>query len=133
MGVPSVLINDTNGSTVWGSGIGQLVDGFFKLNLQPYLQIIETSIKCHLLDKKDFYKTEIKFDFDSLLRPDRATRIQTNSVAINSGQMSLNESRAKEGLPPKPNGDDIYLNGTLVPAGTITTFIKSEASQNEEI
>ena len=121
MGVPSVLINDTAGSTVWGSGIGQLVEGFYKLNLRPYLERIESSIKLHLMPGADFDKYSIEFDFDSLLRADLATRLDTNSKAINSGQMTPNEARAAEGRAPQDGGDKIYLNGTLVPAGLVNS------------
>lgn len=118
MGVPSVLINDTSGSTVWGSGIGQLVEGFYKLNLKPYLERIEASIKRHLMSPAEWAKYDIEFDFDSLLRADLKTRIETFARGVNSGLFTPNEGRADLGRPPKPNGDDIYLNGSLVKAGT---------------
>jgi HK97 family phage portal protein len=120
MGVPSVLINDTAGSTVWGSGIGQLVEGFYKLNLRPYLERIEASMMLHLMPERDYDSYSLEFDFDSLLRADLATRLNTNSAAINSGQMTPNEARATEGRDPKDGGDDIYLNSTLVKAGQPT-------------
>jgi phage portal protein BeeE len=66
----------------------------------------------------DFDNYSIEFDFDSLLRADLATRLNTNSAAINSGQMTPNEARAAEGRAPQDGGDKIYLNGSLVPAGT---------------
>lgn len=131
MGVPSVLINDTAGSTVWGSGINQLIDGFYKLNLRPYLERIESSIKRHLMPASDFNRIDIEFDFDSLLRADLATRLDTNSKAINSGQLTPNEARAEEGRSPMDGGDQLLVNSTLVnPA-----FIQSEhaETENEEI
>jgi len=118
MGVPSVLINDTASSTTWGSGIEQINMGFYKLNLKPYLERIESSIKRHLIPRKDWQSIDIEFDFDSLLRADSLTRADTYSKAVNSGQMTPNEVRALEGRPPKTGGDEIYLNGSLVPAGT---------------
>jgi HK97 family phage portal protein len=117
MGVPSVLINDTAGSTVWGSGVNQLIGGFYKLNLNPYLERIESSIKRHLMPVEDWESYDIEFDFDSLLRSDRDTRLTANAKAINSGQLSPNEARNDEGRPDKEGGDSIYLNGSLVPAG----------------
>jgi HK97 family phage portal protein len=42
--VPSVLINDTSGSTVWGSGIEQIITGWYKLGFRPELERIEQSI-----------------------------------------------------------------------------------------
>lgn len=117
MGVPSVLINDTAGSTVWGSGVQQIISGFYKLNLRPYAERIESSLKRFIMPPGDWDNYDIEFDFDSLLRPDRETRIKTNGTAINSGQMTPNEARNDEGKPDKEGGDEIYLNGSLVPAG----------------
>lgn len=117
MGVPSVLINDTSGTTAWGSGIQQIMEGFYKLNLRPYLERFESSIKRHLIPRADWDRIDIEFDFDALLRADQKTRSESMRAAVNAGLLTPNEGRAKEGLPPKQGGDDIYLNGTLVPAG----------------
>ena len=118
MGVPSVLINDTSGTTAWGTGISEINMGFYKLNLRPYLERFESSIKRHLMPMADWDEWDIEFDFDALLRADRATRMEANSKAINSGQLTPNEARHSEGLESLPGGDKIYLNGTMVPAGT---------------
>lgn len=118
MGVPSVLINDTAASTTWGSGIEQINQGFYKLNLKPYLERIESSIKRHLMTRKEWDSVDIEFNFDSLLRADKVTRLDAQSKAVNAGILSPNEARAEEGLKPMDGGDKIYLNGSLVPAGT---------------
>lgn len=118
MGVPSVLINDTAASTTWGSGIEQINQGFYKLNLKPYLERIESSIKRHLMARKEWDSVDIEFNFDSLLRADKVTRLDAQSKAVNAGILSPNEARAEEGMKPMDGGDKIYLNGSLVPAGT---------------
>lgn len=118
MGVPSVLVNDTSASTTWGSGIQQIVSGFYKLNLRPYLERIEASIKKHLMPMEDWDEYSFQFEFDSLLRADQETRFKTLKEGVNSGIITPNEARNSEGLPPKTGGDDIYLNGTMQPAGT---------------
>lgn len=117
MGVPSVLINDTSATTTWGSGIEQITQGFYKLNLRPYLERIESSIQRNLMPATDWGNTVIEFDFDTLLRADKATRIDAASKGVNAGILTPNEARAEEGLGDKTGGDDIYLNGSLVPAG----------------
>lgn len=119
MGVPSVLVNDTSATTTWGSGIEQIATGFYKLNLRPYLERIESSLKRWLIPPEDWGTIEIEFDFDTLLRADRETRIKSNGTAINSGQMTPNEARRDEGKAPKDGGDEIYLNGSLRPASSI--------------
>lgn len=118
MGVPSVLVNDTSGTTAWGSGIQQIMEGFYKLNLRPYLERFESSIMRHLVPNKEWGKIEYQFDFDALLRADQKTRAEARRADINAGTLTPNEGRAQEGRPPKEGGDTIYLNGSLVPAGT---------------
>lgn len=127
MGVPSVLINDQTAST-WGSGIAEINMGFYKLNLKPYLERIESSIKRHLMPRKDWETIDIEFSFDSLLRADAATRAETHSKQINSGQKTPNEVRASEGFAKMTGGDTIYLNSTLVPAGTQQRQIQADAN-----
>ena len=114
MGVPSVLINDAN-ITAWGSGIEKIMDGFYKLGLRPYLERIEASIIKHLVPKSEWGKVFIEFDFEGLLRPNLKIRIEAFSKAIQSGQMTPNEARAKEGLPALEGGDELVLNGGLEP------------------
>lgn len=117
MGVPSVLINDTSGTTAWGSGIQQIMEGFYKLNLRPYLERIESSIKRHLMGVNQWDRYEIEFNFDALLRADMKTRADAMRAEINSGTLTPNEARRSEGRPPMEGGDKIYLNGSLVAAG----------------
>lgn len=118
MGVPSVLINDTSATTTWGSGIEQINQGFYKLNLKPYLERIESSWKRWLMPSSDWDTVDIEFNFDSLLRADKSTRLDAQSKAVNAGLLKPNEGRAEEGLPPAEGGDSIYLNGSLVQGGT---------------
>lgn len=119
MGVPSVLINDTSGSTTWGSGIEQLVSGFYKLNLRPYLERIEASIQRHLMPPADWGTYSVEFDFDALLRGDLASRMEAYQKAINAGHMTPNETRKPEGLRPLAGGDRLLVNGTMVPVDQV--------------
>lgn len=128
MGVPSVLINDTAGSTVWGSGIGQIMEGFYKLNLRPYLERIESSMKRKLMPESDWQKIEIEFDFNALLRADPKTMADTLSVKINSAQATPNEARAIQGLPPVDGGEKLYINSSLVPVNEPRQATKPEAN-----
>lgn len=131
MGVPSVLINDTSGTTAWGSGIHQIITGFFKLGIYPYLNRIQTSATRHLMPVKDWEKFELEFDFDSLLQADFATRMDSYNKGINGGIMAPNEARRRERLPPKDGGDTIYLNGTLVSAGTRPNAAQTVSDQRD--
>ena len=118
IGVPSVLINDTSATTTWGSGIEQITQGFYKLNLRPYLERFESSIMRWLMPESDWGNISIEFDFDALLRADKATRLDAASKGVNAGIIKPDEARADEGLPPADGGNTIYLNGSLVAGGT---------------
>jgi HK97 family phage portal protein len=114
-GVPSVLINDTSASTTWGSGIEQIVQGFYKLGLRPYLERYEASIHNSLLSAADRRNYEFEFDFGALLRGDELTRFQSYKEAINAGFKTINECRQSEGLYPIEGGDRAYLQAQMTP------------------
>jgi HK97 family phage portal protein len=114
-GVPSVLINDTSASTVWGSGVEQIVQGFYKLGLRPYLERYEASIKNNLLIPNDRSRFDFEFDFAALLRGDEKTRFNTYKEAVLNGLKTINECRRIEGLPSIEGGDIAYMQGQMTP------------------
>jgi phage portal protein BeeE len=129
-GVPSVLINDTSASTTWGSGIQQIVEGFYKLGLRPYLERYEAAIRNTLLSADDKRNFEFEFDFGALLRGDEQTRYATYKEAIMSGFKTINECRQREGLEPILGGDVAYLQAQMTP---ITTLSNPQPAQTEQI
>jgi HK97 family phage portal protein len=126
-GIPSVLLNDRNGTTL-GSSTRELIEAFYKLGLRPILERIEASIKRHLVPESDWDSIFIEFDFESLLRASQKDRIDAFSRAINSGQMTPNEARAEEGRPPIEGGDNLVLNGGLEPI----TFFQAPTNQGQQ-
>jgi len=113
--VPSVMINDTSGSTVWGSGIQQIIEGWYKLGLRPELERIESSIRTHLMPELDRDTISVEFDFEELLRTDFANRVVTGAQAVNSGLMSRNEWRRREWLPEVAGADSLTAQLNLSP------------------
>jgi HK97 family phage portal protein len=114
-GVPSVMINDTGGSTVWGSGISEIVRGFYKLTLRPILEKLELSMIVTLLPVSERSEIEFEFDFEGLLRSDQKSRFDGYRVGIQGAITTPNECRAWEGLPPMEGGDVLYMQGATVP------------------
>lgn len=113
-GVPSVMVNDNNGTTTWGSGIEQIVQGFYKLTLRPLLEKIEASMMCKLLSPEDRATMEIEFDFDALLRSDKKTMYESYKSAVNGSLMTPNEARKSLGLVPVDGGDTLFIQGAMV-------------------
>lgn len=60
----------------------------------------------------------VEHNLDGLLRGDLLSRMQAHGQAVQNAIRSPNEIRALENLPPKPNGDDLMIQGATVPLGT---------------
>ena len=104
-GVPPHLVGDVEKTTSWGSGIEQLVDGFHKFGLRPYLERIEESARIHLLQRHEWDEYEFEFKTKDLLRASYLERIKSNKDRILSGQATMNEVRVEEGDAPITNAD----------------------------
>lgn len=115
--VPSVMINDTSGSTVWGSGIQQIIEGWYKLSFRPELERIETSIKTSLMTLAERESMSVEFNFEELLRTDFRTRVETGARAVGAGLMSRNEWRQREWLPQsdQEGANDLTVQVNMLP------------------
>lgn len=113
-GVPSVLINDLSATSVWGSGIHEIVQGWYKLGLRPYLVRLATSGKISLLGRDEQDDHEIMFDLDPLLQVGRRDRYQGHREGITAGFLTVNEARRMEGLEDKEGGDDLRIQAQMV-------------------
>lgn len=114
-GVPSILLNQTFGQSSLGSNVYEILSAFYKLNLRPYLEKIEESILRWLMTEDEAQRFEAEFDFDSLLRADTLGRYQANREAINTGQLTPNEARISEGRQALPGGDQLLIQGAMIP------------------
>lgn len=114
-GVPSVLVNDANGTSVWGSGIEQIMEAFYRLTLRPMLEKIELSAKINLLAPGERDRYQFEFDLSALLRSSDKARFEKYRIGITSSIMTPNEARAEENLDPLEGGDKLFIQGAMVP------------------
>lgn len=114
-GVPSVMVNDSNGTSVWGSGIEQIVSGFYKLTLRPILEKIEASMMATFFSEAERRTYEVEFDFEGLLRTDMKSRFEAYRTGIQGGFIKPNEARRWEGLMDADGGDELFIQGATVP------------------
>lgn len=112
-GVPSILVNQNEGSTTLGSSTAEIITAFYKLNLRPYLEAIENSIDVHLLGATSGYQVE--FILDALLRASQKERYEGYQIGINNGVITPNEARKMEWLPEMAGGDKLYMQGAMSP------------------
>ena len=93
---------------------------FLVHTLQPWITRLEIALSS-ILDPG----TEVEFDPASLLRLDSMTKARVQMAQIQSGTRTPNESRAMDGLPPYPGGDEFVqvlpgapIDATAAPVGT---------------
>lgn len=128
-GVPSVLINDTSASTVWGSGIDSIINGFYKFDLRPYLEKLEISMVVNLLPRTEWESYELEFDADAILRANLKDRVEATSKQVLSGYMTPNEARKSEGRQPKPNGDQLLVPSNMTTIDKILTIVPARSKE----
>lgn len=99
-GVPPHLVGDQEQATAWGTGIESMNLGFHAYSIAGWTRCIESAISNHLPRGQ-----VVQFDPSVLLRGDVKTRLESYNLGRQAGLYSANDIRAKEELPPIPNGD----------------------------
>lgn len=119
LGVPPILIGHASeGQTMWGSGVEQIMLGWLTLGLRPYLTRIEQRVKKDLLTPDDKRRgIFVEFAVEGILRADSKTRAELMSKMMQNAGLRPNEWRRKENLPPDPHpmADQLFINSTLIP------------------
>jgi len=107
-GIPDFMLNSTDKSTTWGSGLEQLSRSFVRFTLQPRMSRIVQTLNHSLLDKSERGRMRFVFDTDQMTMGEFESRMTGYSTAIMSGVLSANEAREIEGRNPRDGGDE-YL------------------------
>ncbi|MCG8004684.1 MAG: phage portal protein [Candidatus Thiodiazotropha lotti] len=132
-GVPSVLINDTVDTTTWGTGVKEIIDGFFKLKIRAQLERIEQAIKKQVMTPEQRSKGYMaEFDFDALLRASLAERMEIYAKGVQNGLKTRNECRLKENDPAHEHGDVLTAQVNLAPLNMLGKLKISGASNAEK-
>lgn len=77
--------------------------------LDAYLVAWEEGARIKWLPRAEQASTYFKFNRASLLRMDAKTRAETNSIKIQSGQMTPNEARALDEQSPYSGGEEFWM------------------------
>lgn len=118
--VPPVLVHHSN-VTAWGSGIEQIVDGFYKFAIRPICVNIEQSVRKRIMTSRQRVTQSAEFALDALLRGSLKDRMEIYSKAVQNGIKTRNECRALENDPPIEGGDEITAQSNLVPVRLLGT------------
>ncbi|MED1642152.1 phage portal protein [Brevibacillus agri] len=113
-GIKMHQLNDLSRAT--HTNVAEQQKEFYTDTLQPILTMYEQELTYKLLlhdEIRDGYF--FRFNADAILRSDIKTRYEAYRIGVQGGFLAPNEARAKEELPPLEGGDQLLVNGSMVP------------------
>lgn len=114
--VPLHMIQETEKSTSWGTGIEQQSIGFVMYTLRPWLVRLEQEINRKLfVGSRRLNRYYAEHNVSGLLRGDAKARKEYYAGAITNAWMTPNEVRRLENLPPIKGGDKLFIQSNMVP------------------
>lgn len=104
LNIPAVLLNDLEHATLNNSAA--LAQLFLDRTISPILELFEDALERTLLtDEERDAGYCIEFCTQNFVRADLDKRFSALKTGIESGVLTLNEARGREGLPPVDGGD----------------------------
>lgn len=114
LNVPPVLIGDMEHSTL--SNAEHLAQQFLDRTITPVLESLEDQLERVLLtDEERDSGYAVEFSTEGFVRADVISRFSALKIAIESGLMTTNEARDREGLSPIAGGDTPARSVQVVP------------------
>jgi HK97 family phage portal protein len=104
-GIPLFMIQSTEKTTSWGSGIEQMSMGYVRYTLLPWVKRWEQAIRRDLTSEAKEDGLDVRFNVAGLERGDIRSRFQSYQVGINMGVYSPNEVRELEDMASREGGD----------------------------
>jgi len=108
-GVPLFLLNDTEKSTTWGTGLEQLSRSFVRFSLNPRLNRLAQTFNREFITGKDRMRTRFVFDTDGFTLGEFKERMDGYRSAIESGVLNPNECREIESRNSRDGGDEFRI------------------------
>lgn len=113
--VPLVLLQSHEKSTSWGTGIEQLMIGFVRQTIEPWVNSWEQELNWKLFTEEErklgYY---VKFNMNALLRGDMAARAQFYKELIGVAGITPNIICGLEDMDPiGPLGDERFISTNL--------------------
>ena len=116
-GVPLFILNDTENSTTWGSGLEQISRAFVRFSLNPRLNRLKQTLHRELIRDGAKRETRIEFDTDQFTLGEFKDRMDGYRAGIESGVLNPNECRDLERRNPREGGDDYRQPANILVEG----------------
>lgn len=112
-GIPMFLLNDTEKSTTWGSGLEQISKAFVTYTLKPRLSRITQTLARELLSRSERRNHFFAFDTDEFNLASLKERFEAYAKGIEAGLINPNEGREKENMNPREGGEVYRLPANI--------------------
>ncbi len=112
--IPPHMLGDYSDATL--TTAEQQMQEYLNLCIMPIVQQWEQELNRKLLTDAEIADGYAwRFDVTALLRADTNSRCAYYHSAVRDGYMRQNEIRAREGLPPDENGNELMVSRDLIP------------------
>ena len=101
-----------------------------KHTLKRWVEQVEAELNLKLFGRGS--SRFVEFNMDGLLRGDYKTRMEGNSTAIQTGQLTPNEARAMDNREPLEGGNALLIQGATVPLDGHTGVIDAPTQTTTE-
>lgn len=116
-GIPLFLLNDTDKSTTWGTGLEQISRAFVRFSLNPRLNRIKQTLHRELIRDGAKRETRVEFDTDQFTLGEFKDRMDGYRSGIESGVLNPNECRDLERRNPRDGGDEYRIPANVLEEG----------------
>ena len=127
-GVPLFLLNDTEKSTTWGTGLEQLSTAFVRFTLMPWLKKFEEAVSRDLIGDDEREEYFAKFNVDALMRGEYKERQEGLAIQKQNGVITGNQWRAMENMNEVT--DDPEMD-RYRPSANLYGIIEEEPAEDE--
>jgi len=114
-GVPSILLNQTEGTTTLGSSSGAIIEHFHKTTIHPMVNNIEHALRKRVMTSSQRARYTAEFNMDALLRASLKDRAEIYAKQVQNGIKNRNEVRQLENDPPFDGGEIYTVQSNLIP------------------
>jgi HK97 family phage portal protein len=113
---PPILIgHSSQGQTMWGTGVGQIVLGWLTTGLDPLLTGIQQACGKQLLSRPSGRRFYAEFNREACCAPTAPAAPTSTTRSSSLAGITPNQIADRENLPRFDGGDQRFVNSTFVP------------------
>jgi HK97 family phage portal protein len=130
--VPLVLLQHTEKSTSWGSGVEQFMLAFVIHTVRSWVVRWEQELNRKLFSRQERGRFFAEFKLDGLVRGDLKSRYEAYAQGRQNGWLSANDIRRLENMDPVEGGDVYLVPINMMPAELVGSMPPSQDTRPDD-